>query len=121
MPEEALAGAGVGVCVNKPFQLRIVVPALEIVEAGVGWTLLCAQERLSPSCALLFRTVPAEKANVTAQYQVPASIAFGHPNTDLSGIFLKPLRVWDYPNKLPFVPKRRCLLVPYLKSQSGFE
>ena len=29
----------------------------------------------------------------------------------LSGIFLKPLRAWDYPNKLPFVPKRRCLLV----------
>ena len=42
---------------------------------------------------------------------IPASIAFGHPNTDLSGIFLKPLRAWDYPNKLPFVPKRRCLLV----------
>ena len=29
---------------------------------------------------------------------IPASIAFGHPNTDLSGIFLKPLRAWDYPN-----------------------
>ena len=42
---------------------------------------------------------------------IPASIAFGHPNTDLSGIFLKPIRDWDYPNKLPFVPKRRCLLV----------
>ena len=42
---------------------------------------------------------------------MPASIAFGHPNADLSGIFLKPLRDWDYPNNLPFVPKRRCLLV----------
>ena len=30
---------------------------------------------------------------------------------DFSGIFLKPLRAWDYPNKLPFVPQRRCLLV----------
>ena len=29
----------------------------------------------------------------------------------LSGIFLKPLRAWDYPNNLPFVPKRRCLPV----------
>ena len=29
----------------------------------------------------------------------------------LTGIFLKPLRDWDYPNKLPFVPERRCLLV----------
>ena len=29
----------------------------------------------------------------------------------LSETFLKPLRAWDYPNKLPFVPKRRCLLV----------
>ena len=42
---------------------------------------------------------------------IPASIAFGHPNADLSGIFLKPLRAWDYPNNLPFVPKRQCLLV----------
>ena len=33
------------------------------------------------------------------------------PNTDLSGIFLKPLRAWNDPNNLPFVPKRRCLLV----------
>ena len=35
MPEEALAGAGVGVRVNEPFQLGIIVPGLEIVEAGV--------------------------------------------------------------------------------------
>lgn len=41
---------------------------------------------------------------------VPASIAVVLPQ-HLSGIFLKPLRAWDYPNKLPFVPKRRCLLV----------
>ena len=25
-----------------------------------------------------------------------ASIAFGHPNTDLSGTFLKPLRAWIF-------------------------
>ena len=35
MPEEALAGAGVGVRVNEALQLGVVVPALEIVEAGV--------------------------------------------------------------------------------------
>ena len=35
MPEEALAGAGVGVRVNKPLQLGVVIPGLEIVEAGV--------------------------------------------------------------------------------------
>ena len=44
-------------------------------------------------------------------YFTPASIAFGHPNADLSGTFLKPLMAWGYPNNLPFVPKRRCLLV----------
>ena len=32
-------------------------------------------------------------------------IAFGLPSTDLSGIFLKPLRAWDYPDKLTFTPK----------------
>ena len=36
---------------------------------------------------------------------VPASIAFGHPNADLSGIFLKPLRAWDYPNNCLLSPK----------------
>ena len=35
MPEEALAGAGVGVRINEPLQLRVIVPGLEIVEAGV--------------------------------------------------------------------------------------
>ena len=35
MPEEALAGAGVGVRVNEPFQLGVVVPGLEVIEAGV--------------------------------------------------------------------------------------
>ena len=29
----------------------------------------------------------------------------------MSGIFLTPLRAWDYSNKMLFVPKRRCLLV----------
>ena len=51
---------------------------------------------------------------------VPASIAFGHPNTDLSGVFLKPLRAWNYPNKLPFVPKRRCLLVCYKNPRGSY-
>ena len=35
MPEEALAGAGVGVRVDEPLQLRIVVPGLEVIEAGI--------------------------------------------------------------------------------------
>ena len=35
MPEEALAGAGVGVRVNKPLQLGVVVPGLEVIEASV--------------------------------------------------------------------------------------
>lgn len=52
-----------------------IVSALQVVQRGLGWILLCAQERFSPSRDLLFRAVPAEKANVTALYQVPASIA----------------------------------------------
>ena len=35
MPEEALAGAGVGVRINEPFQLGIIIPGLEVIEAGV--------------------------------------------------------------------------------------
>ena len=35
MPEEALAGAGVGVCIDEALQLGVVIPGLEIVEAGV--------------------------------------------------------------------------------------
>ena len=44
-------------------------------------------------------------ANKPVVYQ-PANIAFAHPNKDFSGIFLKPLRDWDYLNKLPFVPPK---------------
>lgn len=40
----------------------------------------------------------------------PASIAVVLPR-HLSGVFLKPLRAWDYPNNLPFVPKRWCWVV----------
>lgn len=35
MPEEALAGAGVGVRIDKPLQLGVIIPALEVIEAGV--------------------------------------------------------------------------------------
>ena len=38
-------------------------------------------EGLSPSCALLFRAVPAEKANVTALYQVPGTSKHRHCDT----------------------------------------
>lgn len=43
---------------------------------------------------------------------VSASIAFVIPQRqNLSGVLLKPFRAWDYPSKLPFGDKRRCLLV----------
>ena len=35
MAQEALAGAGVGVRVDEPLQLRVVIPGLEVIEAGV--------------------------------------------------------------------------------------
>ena len=41
---------------------------------------------------------------------VPASIADVIPR-HLSRPFLKPLRAWDYPNKLPVGVQRQCLLV----------
>ena len=61
-----------------------------------------------PPLGLKFLSIKTENSPLSF---VPASIAFGHPNADLSGTFLKPLRDWDYPNNLPFVPQRRCLLV----------
>ena len=98
--------------IYKSSRFGVIVAGLQIIQPRFGWILLCAQERLSPSCALLFRAVPAEKANVTALYQVPASIAIVIPQRqNLSGVLLKPLRAWDYPGILPSVPKRRCLLV----------
>lgn len=60
--------------IDESTRRGIIVSALQVVQLGLGWILLCAQERLSPSRDLLFRAVPAEKANVTALYQVPASI-----------------------------------------------
>ena len=35
MPEEALAGAGVRVRIDEASQLRVIVPGLEVIEAGV--------------------------------------------------------------------------------------
>ena len=96
MPENALTGGEENIGENKPADFGVIVPALEVVETCLGWILLCTQEGLSPSCALLFRAVPAEKANVTAMYQVPASIAFVIPQRPtLSGVLLKPLGICD--------------------------
>ena len=99
----------VGVGVSRPTYIRRQNVAVCIVGVGVvhpvhggGGELILAypgggEQPLPPGCFSMYEQ----------------AIAFGHPNTDLSGIFLKPLRAWDYPNKLPFVPKRRCLLVYY--------
>ena len=104
-------------CLRVFFHRIHIVAGLQIIQPRFGWILLCTQERLSPSRDLLFRAVPAEKANVTALYQVPASIAFVIPQRqNLSGVLLKPLRAWDYPSSRPFVPKRRCLLARWHSS-----
>ena len=57
---------------------------------------------------------PQRIVGVFPELFVPASIAFGHPSTDLSGIFLKPLKAGDFPNELPFIPERRGLPVCYI-------
>ena len=40
------------------------------------------------------------------QWQIPASIALGYPSTDLSGIYPKPLRAWDYPTEQLFCTQK---------------
>ena len=41
---------------------------------------------------------------------VPASIVFAIPQKqNLSGVLRTPLRAWDYPSGLPFVPKKALL------------
>ena len=107
----------ISVRIYKSSRFGVIVAGLQVIQPRFGWILLCTQERLSPSRDLLFRAVPAEKANVTALYQVPASIAFVIPQRqNLSGVLLKPLRAWDYPSSRPFVPKRRCLLARWHSS-----
>ena len=69
-------------------------------------TVVVASERITVGEILLPPTVSSLKGkNVTVRLEkstngerscyVPASIAFGHPNADLSGIFLKPLKNFD--------------------------
>ena len=107
----------ISVRIYKSSRFGVIVAGLQVIQPRFGWILLCTQERLSPSRDLLFRAVPAEKANVTALYQVPASIAFVIPQRqNLSGVLLKPLGAWDYPSSRPFVPKRRCLLARWHSS-----
>ena len=106
-PQQALPRSGVAVRVDEPAQLWVVVSALEVVQSRFGWLLLCTR-RGKPLRDFVFRIATYRKRECS--YYVLASIAVGLPRL-LSGLFLKPLRAWDYPNKLPFVPKRRCLLV----------
>ena len=105
--QDPLTSRNEGIRIEESTNLRIVISGLQIIEPGLGWVLLCTR-RGCPLRNCVFGLLLAEKRE--CRCYVPASIADVIPR-HLSGIFLKPLRAWDYPNNLSFVPNRRCLLV----------
>ena len=107
MTDYALTGRSIRIRIDEPTDFGIIVSGIEPIESGFGWVLLRTRRGCPPPERCFFGGYLPKKG---MDCYVLASIAFGHPYADLSGIFLKPLRAWDYPNKLPFVPKRRCLL-----------
>ena len=68
MPEEALAGAGVGVRINEASQLGVVIPGLEVIEAGVVVLVITAV------------TNGVNKCNVVCVFLVGQDVTIGVPD-----------------------------------------
>ena len=104
--DEVAVGVYRTVRIKESAYIGIVISAVEVVEARLGFVLLCPPGGVVPSGVAPFRRLPTE-----TKCCLPAIIAFVIPQRqNLSGVLLKPLRELDYPNNLPFVLKRRCLL-----------
>ncbi len=54
---QSRSGADIPIRIQKPSPLRVIVPALQIVQPRLGWTLLCTPEGSSPSGTVTFRVV----------------------------------------------------------------
>ena len=49
--------ADIPIRIQEPSPLRVIVPALQIVQPGVGWVLLCTRRGRPPSGTVTFRVV----------------------------------------------------------------
>ena len=95
MSQHSLTGGKVDVGRDEAAEFGVIVSALEIVEPGF----------------LVIHITPIAAGLVRAEFLLSTSKNRRCDTTALVRSFLKPLRDWDYPNNLPFVPKMRCFLV----------